>query len=409
VGRVLSRIVYVLFALCSFSGTSFAASETAKSSGTGFLVSSEGWFVTNAHVVAGCSRVSVSDLGDAQQIKIDNLNDLAVVKITTAKPLPDGLAIRDTPAKLGEDVVALGFPLSNILSDGVKITTGNINSVVGLKNDTRYLQISTPIQPGNSGGPLVDRRGLVLGVNSAQLGANFADKSGILPQNVNFAIKTTVLELFLQSHSITASRKSEAEPKLETEGLAAKTSPAVVQILCFNNDAPALPKQEAVLEDSEKQQPEPIAKPSYFIQATNADVLGFDYATIKNVSGQQCRSACEEDRSCLATTYNKKARFCFLKSDAVVLVKNKNADASFHRSKDATIIRAPMSVYSSRDMVGGDYRLIKNSNFVGCAVECLTEKGCLAFTYVRKSATCWLKSQQGAISKQPGIELGVLE
>ncbi len=407
VAAVLDRIVLRFLICCWLVTTSSAAAETFTSSGTGFLISSDGWFVTNAHVLAGCSRVSVSDLGDALEIKTDNLNDLAAVRVASTKPFPTPLAIRDSPAKLGEEVAALGFPLSNILSDGVKITTGNINSLVGLDNDTRYLQISTPIQPGNSGGPLVDRRGLVLGINSAQLGANFVGKSGILPQNVNFAIKTTVLELFLQSHSIFVGRKGESEIKLETETLAANVSPSVVQILCFGSDNQEVTKQESAIDDPSK--PEPYLEPSYFVRLTGTDVLGSDYATIKDVTGQQCRTACEQDRACIATTYNKRARFCFLKNDAFVLVKNRDADATFHRSKDATIIRAPMTVYSSRDMVGGDYRNIANSNFVGCTVECIKDKACLAFSYVRKNGSCWLKSHMGPTKKQIGIDLGIVQ
>ena len=117
---------------------------------------------------------------------------------------------------------------------------GNINSLIGLENDTRYLQISTPIQPGNSGGPLVDRSGYLLGINSARLNDSYAIKqSGSIPQNVNFAIKSNILELFLQSRNITFEKDGDANsPQLSSVDLAEKVSKSVFQIVCYA-DTPA--------------------------------------------------------------------------------------------------------------------------------------------------------------------------
>ncbi|WP_152971308.1 S1 family peptidase, partial [Rhizobium ecuadorense] len=130
--------------------------------------------------------------------RIDAINDLAVVKITAGELLKP-LAFRKSATRLGEDIVAVGYPLAALLADSVKITTGNVNALAGIRNDTRYIQISTPIQPGNSGGPVVDRNGLLLGITSATLSKRTADEIGITAQNVNFAIRASVAELFLQS------------------------------------------------------------------------------------------------------------------------------------------------------------------------------------------------------------------
>lgn len=386
---------------------SCAFAEEASSSGTGFLVNNDGWFVTNAHVIEGCNRVSVSNLGDAIEIKKDELNDLAAVRISGSIGDAEPLNIRDTAPKLGEDVAAMGFPLSGFLSDGVKITTGNINSLFGIDNDTRYVQVSTPIQPGNSGGPLIDRRGLVIGINTAQLGANFADKSGILPQNVNFAIKTSLLELFLQSHAILLRHRGEEVDKMETEDLAQKVTPAVVQILCFGK--PEQVAQTVKISPTNEPKPKSFVSSNQFIEELGSDVLGFDYATVKDVSNKQCLSACEADRACVAVTYNKEVRFCFLKNNALIIIKNRDAIANFHRSKATDIVHAPMTVYAARDMQGGDYREIKNSNFVSCTVECMRDKACLAFSYIRKNGTCWMKNRTGTISRATGIDLGMFK
>jgi hypothetical protein len=148
-----------------------------------------------------------------------------------------GLAIRRAPPRLGEDVAALGYPLSDILSDSIKITTGNINSLVGVENDTRYLQISAPIQPGNSGGPLVDKAGDLLGITTATLGSKYAAETGVLPQNVNFAIRASVLEVFLQARNLAHQTVENARAPLATPDLAEQVSRSVFQILCFGQSA----------------------------------------------------------------------------------------------------------------------------------------------------------------------------
>ncbi|WP_192799193.1 S1C family serine protease [Brucella tritici] len=216
---------------------SSARAEEATSSGTGFAVSKDGWIVTNAHVVDGCSYVTVASMGKASEIQTDKQNDLAVVRIAALPAKSQVLKLRGFPARLGEDVAALGYPLSQILSDGIKITMGNVNSLIGLDNDTRYLQVSTPIQPGNSGGPLVDRNGLVIGINSARLNDGFAIKNtGSIPQNVNFAIKSNILELFLQSRNIAYETETlKDQPPLGSADLASKVSPSVFQLMCFND------------------------------------------------------------------------------------------------------------------------------------------------------------------------------
>lgn len=215
-----------------------ASSSDVTSSGTGFFINGDGWLVTNAHVLEGCTRASVPSLGEATDWKIDKQNDLAVARVMGAK-LQTTIALRRSPPRLGEDVAAFGYPLADVLSDSVKVTTGNINSLTGMESDTRYLQISTPIQPGNSGGPLVDQSGALLGVNTAQLGINFAGATGVLPQNVNFAIRASVLEIFLQSRGIAYDSAEAIGPVLATADLADKVAPAVVQVSCQGEVPPA--------------------------------------------------------------------------------------------------------------------------------------------------------------------------
>jgi S1-C subfamily serine protease len=103
----------------------------------------------------------------------------------------------------GDQVVAIGYSLHGLLTSDLTVTTGIISSLAGLRNDTRFLQISAPVQPGNSGGPLHDNSGNIVGVVTAKLDALRAVKAtGDIPQNINFAIKTGALRDFLDNSAV---------------------------------------------------------------------------------------------------------------------------------------------------------------------------------------------------------------
>lgn len=217
--------------------------------------------MTNAHVVEGCQRVEVKGRGLASDPRLDTTNDLALIKITTTEPLKP-LTFRKAPIRLGEDIVAIGYPLADLLADSVKITTGNVNALAGLRNDTRYVQISTPIQPGNSGGPVVDRDGFLLGITSATLSKKLADEIGITAQNVNFAIRGSVADLFMQTQSMASQSgdKSGDQPVLSTADLADKVTPSVMQVLCYGK-----PEVQASVQsqDSATNMPRPVIPRPY--------------------------------------------------------------------------------------------------------------------------------------------------
>jgi S1-C subfamily serine protease len=104
--------------------------------------------------------------------------------------------------RVGEPVAAFGFPLSSMLASSGNFTLGDVTALAGIGDDTRYLQISAPVQPGSSGGPLLDERGNLVGVVTSKLNAlKTAALTGDFPQNVNFAIKASALTAFLGSNS----------------------------------------------------------------------------------------------------------------------------------------------------------------------------------------------------------------
>ena len=169
--------------------------------GTGFFITEDGYLLTNWHVAREAKRIKVR-LKDrilaAEVVRMDRARDLALLKVEGGpfKALPISL---EASASLGETAFTIGFP--NVLVQGLepKYTDGKISSLAGLQDDPAQYQISVPVQPGNSGGPLVDRNGHVVGVVDAKLNdLRLLATSGSLPQNVNYAIKASVVREFLQ-------------------------------------------------------------------------------------------------------------------------------------------------------------------------------------------------------------------
>ena len=175
--------------------------------------------MTNQHVIDGCVGDIKANLSGEPQVVLrvvssDETNDLALLQASA--PFKDVAIIRDKPVHPGDNVIAIGFPLHGLLTSDFTVTTGIVSSLSGILNDTRYLQISAAVQSGNSGGPLLDGAGEVIGVVSAKLNAlKFAKATGDLPQNVNFAIKTGALRDFLDNSAV-AYQTADIKTELKT-------------------------------------------------------------------------------------------------------------------------------------------------------------------------------------------------
>jgi len=165
------------------------------STGTAFFISNDGHMITNYHVIKNSNKVTVVLEEDkevnAKVVFKDKVNDIAIVKINNQiieYPLP---ITNSNSSSVGDEVFTLGYPLVDIQGKELKATFGRINSMTGLKDDTRLMQVDVPIQPGNSGGPLINSKGEVVGIVTATLDSIVTlYKSGTLPQNVNFAMKS---------------------------------------------------------------------------------------------------------------------------------------------------------------------------------------------------------------------------
>ena len=207
------------------------------SSGSGFFVNGSGDVVTNHHVIAGCDDVRVithdRQAEDARVRAVDARSDLAVL----ATPLRPEQFVRlrtGSSIPLGADVIALGFPLGQLLGSQVSATRGNVSSLVGIADDTTELTITAPIQPGNSGGPLLDANGLLTGVVVATLDSGrMLEMTGAIPQNVNFAIKSLVLQAFLDGNGVEYETGSpEDADRVPAEMVAQQAAAYTVRVEC---------------------------------------------------------------------------------------------------------------------------------------------------------------------------------
>jgi S1-C subfamily serine protease len=172
-------------------------------SGSGFFVTEDGCFLTCAHVTEGATRIAIKcrqGILPATLVKSDSQDDLALLKVSGSfRALP---VARGGGVKLGDSVFTIGFPNVGLQGLEPKLTRGEISSLAGLQDDPRHFQISVAVQPGNSGGALVDSSGNVVGVVSMRLSELAALRtSGVLPQNVNYALKCDSITSFLEGSS----------------------------------------------------------------------------------------------------------------------------------------------------------------------------------------------------------------
>ena len=191
----LASLLYLLFA-CSLI---VSAQNAGKWTGSGFALNGR-YIITNHHVVDNANSLKVRGIkGDftkrynAIVVATDTSHDLAIIKITDSYfpgfgNIPYGL--RSEIANVGEDVFALGYPIISHMGEEVKLTTGIISSLSGYKGEVSAYQMSAPVQPGNSGGPLFNNNGDLIGV----VNAGIPDA-----QNVGYAIKSPYLRLFIES------------------------------------------------------------------------------------------------------------------------------------------------------------------------------------------------------------------
>ncbi|TAK43207.1 MAG: serine protease [Betaproteobacteria bacterium] len=167
--------------------------EGLEQSGTGFFVTTDGYFVTTHHVVGAATRVSLTLFNrtvlSAAVVATDSVHDLALLKAEGefhALPLANSRSVRR-----GWSVMTVGYPQVFIQGAEPKVTRGIVNSLSGINDNAGVFQVDLPIQPGNSGGPLVTEQGFVIGVIAHRLNSTLLMTNlGVFTQNVNYAVKS---------------------------------------------------------------------------------------------------------------------------------------------------------------------------------------------------------------------------
>ncbi len=224
------------------------ADTSLKGTGSGFLISKSGLIVTNHHVIENMNKIEVvfpeKNIKKSGTIKlVDNKNDLAIIQLNDFKyseisdsDIPYSIADFKS-VKVGQEVFTLGFPVSDVLgSECSRLSIGNISSMYGLTENPVLMQISAPIQPGNSGGPVFNTKGEIAGVIVSSLNSSaFWNAKGTMPQNVNFAIKSLYLQSLISMLSEgNELKESKTDKKKDSiENLVEKFKPFIVQIKIY--------------------------------------------------------------------------------------------------------------------------------------------------------------------------------
>lgn len=200
--------------------------------GTGWACNTN-YIVTCWHVVKDYDVIS-GILKDGQKIDLslyakDELSDIAILKINDEAVALAALPIASIPAKSSDKVFTIGYPLSHLLGSEQKFTDGSISAASGLFDDRRFYQISVPLQPGNSGGPLLSQTGAVIGITAAGLDAIATlATEGTIPQNVNYAIKVRYLQNLLDDIGVNFTLKE--KPISDFSQIVESTSQSVLVI-----------------------------------------------------------------------------------------------------------------------------------------------------------------------------------
>ena len=223
-------------------------------SGSGFFVSKLGYVLTNNHVVDKCKKITFGDNPNnqvlADLVETDKTNDLALLKVSTDNvnndkitvllkkldfiniPIAENGLLRSENVDLGEDILVAGYPYGDAFSSTIKVTKGIVSSKKGIANDTGQFQVDAAVQSGNSGGPIYDDKGNIVGMVIYQLNKiKLVKETGSLPENVNFGIKSSSIKQFLSTAGF-SSKWSYKDKRISTKELAKIAEKQTVMIKC---------------------------------------------------------------------------------------------------------------------------------------------------------------------------------
>lgn len=221
--------------------------------GTGFVVSERGHILTNHHVVEGCSEITFQIRGsETREVALLSTNvpsDLALLKIDSFDGDPAGF-LSSSIARMGEELVVYGFPLAGDLSAQGNFTNGIVSAMSGLHDDLTKFQMTAPIQPGNSGGPVLSLSGQIIGVVVETANQEFfREQRDTDTQNINFAIHGAIVMRFLETNNVRYEVESTKRDILSLAELASRTQEFTGIVRCINNEISDIDYRDAESND----------------------------------------------------------------------------------------------------------------------------------------------------------------
>ena len=214
------------------------------SSGSGFFINDKGYVVSSNHVVEICYKINTVINGITHEVNVisyDKINDLALLRIKIENN--SFIDLSRTDAKLGESIMTAGFPWGDSQSNTVKVTKGNINALSGPSNNVSKMQFSAPVQPGNSGGPILNQYGKLIGViQSMAKDQDIFEKTGQYPENVNFGTQLPPLRALLAANDVNKASNymdyflgwSIFQSPITNEALANIAEQSTIHLRCLN-------------------------------------------------------------------------------------------------------------------------------------------------------------------------------
>lgn len=211
--------------------------------GTGFFISANGYLLTNEHVIADARelKVFVGDTAyEARVVSFNKEDDIAVLKIDLeTKPL----FLKTSEPLAGIEVSVLGYPNIGLQGNEIKSTFGHVNAASGIQGDKRYFQFSAEIQPGNSGSPVIDEDGFVIGVATSTLNQEVAvAQTGALAQGVNYALKASYADQLIKNSKLEISSQTKTTNDTSRVELIQQIKESVVLIVAAIGKEAKIPK-----------------------------------------------------------------------------------------------------------------------------------------------------------------------
>lgn len=207
-----------------------------ETQGSAFAILDDGYFVTNDHVSENCKNIHIGRNKEKYKAEVlfsDSKNDLSILK-SFHRP-SSSISLSNNEPQLLQEVYVAGYPFGDEYSESLKITKGIVSSLVGIGNDASVVQIDAALQPGNSGGPIVDQKGHLIGVSTYILDKSyFIEKYGSIPENSNFGVKTSTLKNVLNSIDNINFKSSNSNSQKSNQELSNLLVNSTYKVLCSN-------------------------------------------------------------------------------------------------------------------------------------------------------------------------------